>query len=424
MPWGLPKFEFVNYWYEYWYLFYSIVAEVWWLAILVAIGVAYYYWLFKKRVKFAGAIEFIFLAVSVPENNERNPKSMEEIFAGYHAIKSSPNLKEIYLLGEFQEWFSFEIVSIGGRIRYILRIPEHSRDFMKANVYAQYPEAEIEEVEDDYAQFVPEKYPNDEYDVLGVEFHLGKEDAYPIRTYKYYMDDISEEQFIDPLSNLLEVMSRLAEGEQIWYQIVMEPVGPGWKKKGDKLVAKLIKRKKEEYEPKLSNRAHQVTKAIGPIVPESDVRKKDEPPTQMLHLSPGEQEIVKAVEENISKLGYKTKVRAVYVGKKDVFNKRRIGFALMGAFKAFGTQNLNTLRPHKRYWTFVSYFKRTRRPVRQTNLINRYKRRSLKSGAHPVVLNIEELATIYHFPYISVKSPSMVYAESGKGLPPTDLPVE
>jgi len=422
--WGLPKFEFVNYWYEYWYLFYQIVAEVWWLFILVAIGSIYYYWLFTRRLKFGASIEYIFLAISVPEDNEKNPKSMEEVFSGYHAIKSSPNLKEIYLLGEFQEPFSMEIVSIGGHIRFIARIPEHSRDFLKANVYAQYPEAEIEEVEDDYAEFIPEKYPNDDYDVLGVEFCLGKADAYPIRTYKYYMDDISEEQFIDPLSSLLEVMSRLAEGEQLWYQIVLEPVGDGWKKAGEKLVGDLIGKRKKEYDPGLSNRMHQVTKAIGPTVPDSDVNKKEDPISQMLYLSPGEQEVVKAVEENISKWGYKTKIRAVYVGKKDVFNKRRVGFPMMGAFKAFSAQNLNGLKPHKKYWTFVSYFKKTRRPVRQTNLINRYKRRSLNSGAKAGIFSVEELATIYHFPYISVKSPSVVYAESGKGLPPTDLPVE
>jgi len=423
--WGLPKFELVNYWYEYWYLFYSVAIRTWWIFVLTAIGVGYYAWLFRRRKKFGAGLRYIFLAISVPEENEKNPMSMEEIFAGYHAIKSDPNLKEKYLEGQYQETFSFEIVSIGGHIKFITRIPEHSREFMKANIYAQYPEAEIEEIADDYAKFIPESYPNNEFDVLGVEFCLNKPDAYPIRTYHSYVDEISEEEkFIDPLANLLEVMSRLAEGEQIWYQIVLKPVGDKWKEAGEKIIAKLAKKKQEEYSPQLVNRAHQVIKAVGPVVPEADKSPKTDPPSLMQHLTPDEVDTIKAVGENIAKIGYKAKIRAIYLAKKDVFDKKRVGFPLMGAFKGFGKQDLNTLKPHKKYWTFVSYFKKTRRPIRQTNLIRRYKGRSIDSGADPIVLNVEELATIYHFPYINVKSPSLVRAEAGKGLPPADLPVE
>jgi len=34
-----------------------------------------------------------------------------------------------------------------------------------------------------------------------------------------------EEQRIDPIAGLMEVMSKLKEGEQIWYQILARPTG-------------------------------------------------------------------------------------------------------------------------------------------------------------------------------------------------------
>ena len=39
------------------------------------------------------------------------------------------------------------------------------------------------------------------------------------------------------------------------------------------------------------------------------------------------------------------------------------------------------------------------------------------------VLNIEELATIYHIPDIGVKSPLLPRVEAKKGEPPVGLPI-
>jgi hypothetical protein len=44
--------------------------------------------------------------------------------------------------------------------------------------------------------------------------------------------------------------------------------------------------------------------------------------------------------------------------------------------------------------------------------------------ATPFVLNIEELATVFHFPYTTVKAPSVSHSELKTKEPPPDLPVE
>jgi len=39
------------------------------------------------------------------------------------------------------------------------------------------------------------------------------------------------------------------------------------------------------------------------------------------------------------------------------------------------------------------------------------------------ILNIEELASLYHFPTIGVKAPATPYIDVKKGGPPVDLPM-
>jgi len=420
----LPPLDFFDFLYEFWYMFFIVAQKVWWLAIAGTIVAVYYIWLSFKRIKYVKSIEYILLAISVPEDNEKNPKSMEEVLNGLWTIYSPPNFKEIFIEGESQETFSLEIVSIAGNIRFIIRVPVILRDHVEANVYAQYPEAEIIEVED-YVHFVPNKYPNDEYDLVGVEWKLTREDAYPIRTYKYFMDEINEDKFIDPLSGTLEVMSRIGDGEQIWYQYILRPVSDKWKEAGDKLVAKLIKKKGKPYEPLFLKGVHTAVSAIEPAgAAQNTSHKSEAPPSEMLFLSPGEQEAVKAIQENISKGGFQVKVRTMYLGRKDVFNKKRIGFPMMGTFKGFNSQNLNSFKPHHKHWTFISYWKKTRIPPRQSNLVRRYQARDIDAGAQPFILSVEEVATVFHFPYITVKSPAVITAEAGKGMPPSDLPME
>lgn len=416
----LPKFEFFEYLKEYWAFFSIAFIYTWWVLIFVFIGIVYYIWLINKRAQYEGAINHIYLAVTVPEDNEKNPKYMEQVFTGLHAIKSGPTFVDKWFRGKTQDMFSFELVSIGGNIRFLIRTPDYFRDFVEANVYAQYSEAEIMKV-DDYAQFIPTDYPDDKYEVFGAEFILAKPDPYPIKTYKYFTDDI-EKEFMDPLSNLLEVMSTMSTDEQMWVQLILEPVGDSWKKGGEKIVDKLIAKKKNVKTPILVKGLHAAVGVIEPVGSESNSFKKEDPINEMQFLTPGQKEVVEEIESNVSKIGFKVKMRVMYVAKKEVFTSKKGVNPLFGAFKAFGAQHLNNLVPSKKYWTLRPYFAKQRVPRLQQNVVRRYKDRDA-GGAIPFIFNVEELATIYHFPYISVKAPALIRSEAKKGMPPTDLPI-
>ena len=118
------------------------------------------------------------------------------------------------------------------------------RNFIESLIYSQYPEAEIQEVED-YTHSVPKNTPNREWDLWGVDFKLAKNDAYPIRTYKYFQEEVTK-GMIDPLAELADVIAGLPPGQQIWLQFVVTPEhDKDWqgavKKLADKLSGKEVK---------------------------------------------------------------------------------------------------------------------------------------------------------------------------------------
>jgi hypothetical protein len=410
--------------------FLFVFARVWWILIPLILFLIYYSWLQNKRLKFLDSLEYVFLAITVPIESEKNPSSMEQVFAGLYGIESVPNFVENYFKGEVQPEISLELVGINGHIRFLIRTPEMFRDLVEANVYAQYPDAEITEVED-YTKFAPDKYPNDKYEMFGTEFVLGKKDAYPIRTYHNFADQIAQE-FIDPIAVITEVLSRLSEGEQIWLQFILRPAGDNWKKEGEKVIAKLAGKKVEEKVP-LAERPIQsgakiwhgtlkgIETALG--VPEAEsTGAKEEPPSLVQYMTPGESEVVTAIERNITKVGFEVKFRFVYIAHKEIFNKPKGVSSVVGAINLFNTKDLNTFKSFKKAKTKVDYFK-FRIPRRQKKLIRNYKLRRMEQGASPFVLNIEELATVFHFPYTSVKAPTISRPEAKTMEPPSDLPV-
>lgn len=416
---------------EIWQAVAFVFVKIWWLTIPVVLIIIYSVWLVNKRLKFIDSINYVYLAIIVPPENDKDPFSMEQVFAGLYAILSSPNFVENYFKGEVQDYFSLEIVGINGNIRFIIRTPDYYRDLVEANVYAQYPEAEITEVED-YTKFAPETFPNDKYEMYGHDFILTQKDAYPIRTYQAFASQIGEKEFIDPVAVLTETLSKLSDGEQVWLQFIIRPIDDRWKKEGEKVIAKLVGKKVEE-KTNLVERPiksgigiwHKglqgVESALG--FPGAESSDKEELPSMVQYMTSGEQEIVEALERNIAKVGFEVKFRMVYIARKEIFSKPKSVSPVMGALNLFHTQNLNGFKTSKKNKAKVDYFKKYRIPPRQRRIMRNYKLRRIDQGATPFVFNIEELATVFHFPYTTVKSPTITYTEAKTKEPPPDLPI-
>lgn len=409
----------------------------WYLFIPIFIWGGWEMWLNYIREKFSQSVKYALLAIDVPKENEQSPKAVEQVFAHISGIQKRGNLKERYLHGYAQLSISLELVSIEGYVQFLIRTPEKFRDLVEAAFYAQYPNAEITEVED-YSQHFKPQFPNEEYDLWGAELKLTNKECYPIKTYPLFEHTLSQ-TFFDPMANILETFSRLGRGEQVWLQMVIEPAPDDeWRETGIRIIKKLVGIKSKSKGGGISdllwlplNVAHGLyDSAVASIVAptgfgESGSTSDNAPPSLMQHLPPNERLVVEQVGMKISKIGYVSKLRLVYIGKHDVFNKDRVS-AFMGSLKQYNTLDLNGFMVDKKTKTAVDYFFVQRRNNwRKWRILWGYKYRSMKRGRNHFVLNVEELASLYHFPVTTVvKAPRVQKTESKRGEPPTALPVE
>lgn len=390
-------------------------------------------WLKWVQKIYSQKADWMTLELKIPHMVERTPKVMEQVFGGLHAAhKPSINFKERWWDGKHQLYISMEIAGIGGSIHFYVHTPREFKKLIESQIYAQYKDAEITEVID-YMSGLPMDIPNKTYDLFGMELMFTKDDAYPIRTYKFFEEPSTEKKYIDPLASLMEVLGELKPGEQVWLQYLIKPVGTEWQKIGQRLIDRLIGKKDAKGAP--SNIAEEVFQffydifaavAFGEISGGTSEKKeeKPKPETMMQHLSPGTKDVIAALEESISKHGFEAVIRIVYLARREVFDRSNIS-AVFGSFKQFSTYNLNGFKPNGKVIPAINYvFKKTREQMRKRRLYLWARAREFKKSPaqQKMILNTEELATIYHIPSVVLEVPMLPRIAAKKAEPPPHLP--
>jgi len=390
-----------------------------------------YFWWVNWEVWYK-KIKWILLEIKPPKEILKPFKAMEDVFNSFWAIAyHSPNWKEKWCEGEpgpTSGWLSCEIVSIGGEIHFYLRIREGWRNLIESAIYSQYPEIEISLV-DDYTKYLPSDIPNKDWDLYGEEYRFLQEDPFPIKTYSVFFEPKGEtrvkigEEKIDPLHSLLEDLSKLKPGEQFLFQINAESVldkDYPWQTRGREIANKLAKRHPKEKPKLILQEAFEILISGPSPKPE----EKEVYPPEM-KLTPGEKEYLKDVEDKIAKPGFKTSMRALYLAKRDAWftPHQYIARAYLSHF-IYDNLIIHWAETQAK----VQYFLRSRRIyLRKRKLLRNYIARfhpkyPRKPGKGVFILNIEELATIFHFPS-KVIVPTLPYVEAKKAGPPPELPV-
>lgn len=403
-------------------LFFTFLIHWWWLILpFVLFLTLWEMWLSYVRGTYLSKMSWSMIEISVPKEVFQTPKAIENIFSTLHSISSAPEWWDIVWKGKIQDYISLEMVGEAGRSHIYIRMPNSLRGYITSQIYAQYPKAEIREAQD-YISSVPTTAPDNQYDLWGTELILTKEDGYPIKTYIQFEETV-EEKRIDPVSSILESFAQLQDGEQIWIQILIKPAKEDWAKKGRELIDKLLGKK---ITPKKTWLDKLVELLILPIDMffgiESKPASKDVAAT-LQSFTPGQKEVIESIEKNISKLGFDTAIRTIYIAKRDIYNRTNIA-AILGFFKQFNTLNLNGFKPNNDVTPAkVKYyvFKKQREHIRKKKVFGNYKLRA--PGKSNFVFNTEELATIFHFPSTIVEAPSTPRIESKTAEPPINLPI-
>ena len=408
----------------------------WVIFLLVFIKGLYDVWLDARQGQYMKDWKYVVLAINIPKNNEQTPKAVENIFVAIAGAQTSANLIEKYWEGKTQESLSFEIISREGFIQYFIRTPVQFRDLVEAAIYAQYPDAEITEVEDYTLPFKDLRFPNAEIKLWGTEFLLTKDYPFSIRTYPEFEHTLTQ-TFLDPMAGLLEIMSRMGPSEQAWIQYVVTPLkAPGWDTKAEKTVKKLMGR--EVAAP--ANYLDLITKpleslfglifgaaghAFGIEVLSSEEQKKEEDQWKMFKISPGEKSVLERVERKLSKVAFRVKFRLIYFAQQEVYLKPRGVGGLIGAIQQFNTTDGNGFMPGKKTKTSVDYFRvKSRLAYRQNTILRHFILRKNWYGesSKNMLFSTEELASLWHFPVMTVKAPTVEMIGSKKTAPPARLP--
>ena len=125
-----------------------------------------------------------------------------------------------------------------------------------------------------------------------------------------------------------------------------------------------------------------------------------------VELSERDKTRIAKAEEKATKLGYEVKIRLAYLGQNETDAKLNMQ-ALVGTFKQYNSTNLNG-------------FKQIGGSFNKSDL-DAYKIRQFSN--HGFILNISELASVYHLPHTSVETPNIVWASSKTAEPPAKLPM-
>ena len=388
-----------------------------WLPVVLAI-VFWNTWVSYVRTAYITKQEAILLELRIPREIAKSPHAMELVFTGLNIGPGEGTFIQRLWEGRVRPWWSLELISDGGEIRFMLWTWKFYKEYIEHQFYAQFPEIEIYEVEDYATRFI---YDQEKISLWGCDFKLSTKDVYPIKTYvDYDLGGASKpETLVDPIAHVFEWLSSLKPGEHAWMQILIrqnKDLGPRKKDKWFEYESRWKEDAKKEIED-LRKKARTTYK-------DKDGKEVEGPPSA----TPGQQEQIKAIERSVGKSGFDAGVRVIYLAQKESFRGINI-VGLTGVFKQFGSANLNGFQP-TRWLTDFSYPWQDwggRREARtKRRLFDAFRKRS---WFHPpyktahFVLTTEELATIYRFPSSGIKSPGLRRTPATKSEPPPNLPM-
>ncbi len=394
---------------------FQLLMWTWWIIVPIVAIVAFQNF---RKSKWVENLESVVLWVKIPKNSEKGPTSAEMMFASLHSIlRPAQDLKKE---GSIQEHISFEMVADAKSIMFYVWTPKHLQNFVEGQVYAQYPTAEISVV-DDYSKNVsldptgtdvntdPTSTGIDiDHDgiddcVAGCELKLIKPDYFPIKTF------VSFE--VDPLAGITGALSKIeGHSEKMWIQILTRPASDAWRNKG-LAYAEGLKGgsgpnpfSKNGIKSGLFQMPGLILSTVFDVIFPTDEKggKSAGSTKQITH---NEETSLACLEEKANKLGYQVKIRILYIAKSKEIAKQNLRITT-GAFKQFNTTLANGFAVTKT---------RTGKDV-----LEEYRARLFTDKGF--ILNIEEVASLYHLPHASVETPNIVWTSSKKGEPPANLP--
>jgi hypothetical protein len=355
-----------------------------WLPIVLVLG--FLTWRNWRKVEAVNDIESDLLILEIPKTNDKQELAAEQLFASLHGILRDRH--ELRANNGIQEHLSFEIASVNGQIRFYTWVPKTLRSFVESQIYSQYPTVQIYDAEEDYVA-----HERNHSVIYTSEIVMTDNEVLPIKTFQNFE--------VDPLAGITGTLAKLeTSGEEVWVQILVKPIADDWHKNSERWISGVKGGKSSASKAGFGWLAGVIEALWKP--PEQSAGKEDKPK----ELSDRDKTRIAEAEKKATKLGYQVKIRLAYLGESSTSARQRMQ-AIVGTFKQYNSTNLNG-------------FKVSAASFKKEDLA-KYRQRTFGRGAF--ILNIEELASVFHLPHTNVETPNIVWASSKTAEPPAKLPI-
>ena len=320
--------------------------------LLILIVILFIFKRFAKKIREASgekrSLDSTIFELRTPRNSEVEIQSADQMFAAF--LGFGKRLKGI------KKWFgsepsmSFEIVAFPESIRFYAVVPKKLAGLLERHINGAYPGAEVVYA-DEYNLFPANG------EVAYAELELKNEEYKPITTY----DELST----DSIGAITSTMSKLAKGEALAIQLIINPAGSGWRSKGKKYVSRIRNNNSDPEKTKINV----------------------------------DEDVLSAIEKKAEKSGFDASLRVVSVSTAENLAKVNLDNTV-SAFDQFGKEGSNVL---------------TRKSLKSDMTKRDFIRDFVYRIPHDdMVLNTAELATIFHLPGQNVKTPHIHWLLSKK----------
>ena len=365
----------------------------------------------RARLNLAGdrILNTVFLEIIVPKDIpkdeiDQKKETEDEIGVAEQLFTTLSHEPKKIFSGFFRgfDTISFEIVSVDKKISFYINCPKRLRDLVEKQVHAQYPEAQIDRVR-------PPSLAKAAKSIAAFELGAQKNFVYPLKTYKQMESD--------PLNSLTNSLSKLGAGEAGAIQLIISPAGSSWRRKAAQKARAIMK---GESIGATDNRVLKILSFVGKAAGEllgglmsSGARKNDpfkanrSELEQAKKLTPMQEEAVKRLEEKASKTGYEANVRVIVAGQSegDASSHMR---NILSSFMQYSLSPFNGLRVKRKA---------------KGRVMRDFVFRAFDPGLFKkMILNTEELASLFHLPTPKLETPNIKWLESKRAPAPTNLP--
>ena len=318
----------------------------------------------------------VILLLQVPRTNDKKELAAEQMFASLYGLLTIPTQKRLSPIK--RERLSFEIAAIKRRIGFYVWVPNYLKGFVEEQVYAQYPMVQISEIPD-YAMTPDHQFMT----TLTTELKLIAPEPLPIKTFQSFE--------VDPLAAITATLTKFTDEEEAWIQLVIRPAADNWHKKSEHYIANL---KRGGTNTKMSGlfsvlwAPPEVKESANKVVEYDQVRAT-------------------GAETKSQKLAFEAIVRIIYRGNVPMPQARLQMQSIIASYKQFNMTYLNGFEQ--------------KRVLNDPYLLASYRARAFNHRG--LLLNIEEMATMYHLPHTNVETPYILWASAQTAEPPANLPI-